>query len=116
MSALIHAATVVADVYMIAATMHCSLYRDFTMTVITIIGLATALVASVIRQNDIKVLTYSTVNQRFAMFSCAWNRQLWRRLFHVLTHPSSKALMFLGVVALYAPWWRAGYPGTWVYL
>lgn len=99
-SALIHAATMVtAGVYMIARSHALFSLSDFTMTVITIIGLATALVAAsiAIRQNDIKkVLAYSTVSQLGFMFLALGTGNYVAAVFHVLTHAFFKALMFLG--------------------
>ena len=71
-SALIHAATMVtAGIYMIARSNVMFSMAPFTLNIIAIIGLATALLAAsiAIRQNDIKkVLAYSTVSQLGFMF------------------------------------------------
>ena len=99
-SALIHAATMVtAGIYMIARSNALFSLSEVTMTVITIIGLATALVAAsiAIRQNDIKkVLAYSTVSQLGFMFLALGTGNYVAAVFHVLTHAFFKALMFLG--------------------
>ncbi|RYE11996.1 MAG: NADH-quinone oxidoreductase subunit L, partial [Sphingobacteriales bacterium] len=99
-SALIHAATMVtAGIYMIARSNALFSLSDVTMAVITIIGLATALVAAsiAIRQNDIKkVLAYSTVSQLGFMFLALGTGNYIAAVFHVLTHAFFKALMFLG--------------------
>jgi NADH-quinone oxidoreductase subunit L len=99
-SALIHAATMVtAGIYMIARSHALFSLSELTQTVITIIGLATALVAAsiAIRQNDIKkVLAYSTVSQLGFMFLALGTGNYVAAVFHVLTHAFFKALMFLG--------------------
>jgi NADH-quinone oxidoreductase subunit L len=101
-SALIHAATMVtAGVYMIARSN--ALYSldaaEITRTVITFIGLATALFAASIalKQNDIKkVLAYSTVSQLGFMFLALGLGNYVAAVFHVMTHAFFKALLFLG--------------------
>jgi NADH-quinone oxidoreductase subunit L len=101
-SALIHAATMVtAGVYMIARSN--ALYSldaaELTRTVISIIGLATALFAASIalKQNDIKkVLAYSTVSQLGFMFLALGMGNYVAAVFHVMTHAFFKALLFLG--------------------
>lgn len=72
---------------------------DFTMDMITIIGLATALLAATIalKQNDIKkVLAYSTVSQLGFMFLALGTGAYVAAVFHVMTHAFFKALLFLG--------------------
>jgi NADH-quinone oxidoreductase subunit L len=99
-SALIHAATMVtAGIYMIARSNALFSLAEFTQTVITIVGLATALLAAsiAIKQNDIKkVLAYSTVSQLGFMFIALGTGNYVAAVFHVLTHAFFKALMFLG--------------------
>ena len=99
-SALIHAATMVtAGIYMIARSNALFSLSEFTQTVITVVGLATALVAAsiAIKQNDIKkVLAYSTVSQLGFMFLSLGTGNYVAAVFHVLTHAFFKALMFLG--------------------
>lgn len=99
-SALIHAATMVtAGIYMIARSHVLFSLAPVTQHVITIIGLATALLAAsiAIKQNDIKkVLAYSTVSQLGFMFIALGTGNYVAAVFHVLTHAFFKALMFLG--------------------
>ena len=99
-SALIHAATMVtAGIYMIARSNALFSLSEFTQTVITIIGLGTALLAAsiAIKQNDIKkVLAYSTVSQLGFMFVALGTGNYVAAVFHVLTHAFFKALLFLG--------------------
>lgn len=72
-SALIHAATMVtAGIYMVARCNVLFTLSHFTMTFISIIGIATALLSATIamRQNDIKkVLAYSTASQLGFIFT-----------------------------------------------
>ncbi len=99
-SALIHAATMVtAGIYMIARSNALFSQALFTLSVISIIGLATALLAATIaiKQNDIKkVLAYSTVSQLGFMFIALGTGHYVAAVFHVLTHAFFKALLFLG--------------------
>lgn len=99
-SALIHAATMVtAGIYMIARSNALFSLAPITQQVITIVGLATALLAATIaiQQNDIKkVLAYSTVSQLGFMFLALGTGNYVAAVFHVLTHAFFKALMFLG--------------------
>ncbi len=99
-SALIHAATMVtAGIYMIARSNALFSLAHQTQTIITIVGLATALLAAsiAIKQNDIKkVLAYSTVSQLGFMFVALGTGNYVAAVFHVLTHAFFKALMFLG--------------------
>ncbi|HTC00819.1 MAG TPA: NADH-quinone oxidoreductase subunit L [Ferruginibacter sp.] len=99
-SALIHAATMVtAGIYMIARSNILFTMAPFTESVITIIGLATAVLAATIalKQNDIKkVLAYSTVSQLGYMFIGLGVGAYTGAVFHVMTHAFFKALLFLG--------------------
>ena len=70
-----------------------------TMTVVAIVGLATAIFAATIalKQNDIKkVLAYSTVSQLAYMFLGLGVGAYTGAVFHVMTHAFFKALLFLG--------------------
>jgi NADH-quinone oxidoreductase subunit L len=99
-SALIHAATMVtAGIYMIARSNVLYTLAPFTQTVITVVGLATMLLAATIaiKQNDIKkVLAYSTVSQLGYMFIALGVGSYTGAVFHVMTHAFFKALLFLG--------------------
>ncbi len=99
-SALIHAATMVtAGIYMIARSNIMYSLAPTTMTVVAIIGLATAIFAATIalKQNDIKkVLAYSTVSQLGYMFLGLGVGAYTGAVFHVMTHAFFKALLFLG--------------------
>jgi NADH-quinone oxidoreductase subunit L len=99
-SALIHAATMVtAGIYMIARSNIIYSLAPFTLSIISWVGLATALLAATIalRQYDIKkVLAYSTVSQLGFMFLALGSGAYVAAVFHVLTHAFFKALLFLG--------------------
>ena len=99
-SALIHAATMVtAGIYMIARSHVMFSLAPVTLSVVAVIGLATALLAATIavKQNDIKkVLAYSTVSQLGYMFLGLGCGAYTGAVFHVMTHAFFKALLFLG--------------------
>jgi NADH-quinone oxidoreductase subunit L len=99
-SALIHAATMVtAGIYMIVRSNAIFIVTPFTMEVIAIVGLATALFAGTIAiyQKDIKkVLAYSTVSQLGYMFLALGVGAFTSGMFHLMTHAFFKALLFLG--------------------
>ena len=99
-SALIHAATMVtAGVYMIARNAVLFSHAPFTLEVIAVIGVVTALFAGTIGlvQNDIKrVLAYSTVSQLGFMFLAVGVGSFAGGVFHLYTHAFFKALLFLG--------------------
>jgi NADH-quinone oxidoreductase subunit L len=98
-SALIHAATMVtAGVYMIARTHVLFDHSPFALSVVAIVGAATALFAATIGlvQNDIKrVLAYSTISQLGYMFLGCGVAAYSAAIFHLMTHAFFKALLFL---------------------
>ena len=99
-SALIHAATMVtAGIYMIARSSILYNLAPVTLNIISILGLATAILAAIIglKQNDIKkVLAYSTVSQLGYMFLALGLGAYSTAVFHLTTHAFFKALLFLG--------------------
>jgi len=99
-SALIHAATMVtAGVYMIGRNAVLFSHAPETLTIVAIIGCATAFFAGTIGlvQNDIKrVLAYSTVSQLGYMFLAMGVGAYAAGVFHLYTHAFFKALLFLG--------------------
>jgi NADH-quinone oxidoreductase subunit L len=99
-SALIHAATMVtAGVYMIGRNAVLFSHAPLTLTIVAIVGTATALLAGTIGlvQNDIKrVLAYSTVSQLGYMFLAMGVGAYASGIFHLYTHAFFKALLFLG--------------------
>ena len=111
-SALIHAATMVAaGVYLVArvyplmsAGMPLTASGDpagttVALTVVTWVGAATAVFAALIAiaQNDIKrILAYSTVSQLGYMMAGLGVGGVAVGMFHLITHAFFKALLFLG--------------------
>lgn len=98
-SALIHAATMVtAGIYMVARS-HVLFDRSpLALSVVAVIGAATAIFAACIGlvQNDIKrVLAYSTVSQLGYMFMGCGVAAYSAAVFHLMTHAFFKALLFL---------------------
>ena len=99
-SALIHAATMVTAGVFLMARINPILFRGpDTLTVIAVIGAATAFYAATIAcaQNDIKkVLAYSTISQLGYMFLAIGSGAYVAAIFHMITHAFFKALLFLG--------------------
>ncbi|HEY6197286.1 MAG TPA: NADH-quinone oxidoreductase subunit L [Candidatus Binatia bacterium] len=99
-SALIHAATMVtAGVYLTARLNFLFALAPWTLSLIAIVGAATALLAGTIAvaQTDIKrVLAYSTVSQLGYMFLAAGVGAFGAAVFHLFTHAFFKACLFLG--------------------
>jgi NADH-quinone oxidoreductase subunit L len=98
-SALIHAATMVAaGVYLTARMMGIILVSETMMYVVASIGAFTAFLAASIGlvQNDIKrVLAYSTVSQLGYMIMALGLAGYTAGTFHLMTHAFFKALLFL---------------------
>jgi NADH-quinone oxidoreductase subunit L len=99
-SALIHAATMVtAGVFLMARANPILNLSGDTVTIIAIVGAATALFAATIAcaQRDIKkVLAYSTISQLGYMFLAVGSGAYVAAIFHMVTHAFFKALLFLG--------------------
>jgi NADH-quinone oxidoreductase subunit L len=99
-SALIHAATMVtAGVYLVARMAPLFSRSTTAMTVVAVVGAATALMAATVAlvQTDIKrVLAYSTVSQLGYMFLACGVGAFGVAIFHLYTHAFFKALLFLG--------------------
>ncbi|MFQ5776499.1 MAG: NADH-quinone oxidoreductase subunit L [Terriglobia bacterium] len=99
-SALIHAATMVAaGVYMVARSHPLFALAPLSLTVVAVIGCLTALFAATIAlvQTDIKrILAYSTVSQLGYMFLALGAGAFAAGMFHLMTHAFFKALLFLG--------------------
>lgn len=99
-SALIHAATMVtAGVFMVARMSPLFEYSDTALTVVTLVGAATAFFAATVGcvQNDIKrVIAYSTCSQLGYMFFAIGVSAYQAAVFHLMTHAFFKALLFLG--------------------
>ncbi|MCE5322989.1 NADH-quinone oxidoreductase subunit L [bacterium] len=101
-SALIHAATMVAAGVYLVARMYPVYLADtsgIALTVVAYIGAFTALFAATIgiAQNDIKkVLAYSTVSQLGYMIMSLGVFGYVAAIFHLMTHAFFKAQLFLG--------------------
>ena len=97
-SALIHAATMVAaGIYLVARTF--PIMTADALTIIAYIGAITAFIAATIAiaQNDIKrVLAYSTVSQLGYMIMALGVGAYTAGFFHLVTHAMFKAGLFLG--------------------
>ncbi len=98
-SALIHAATMVAaGVYLIARTHPLFEMAPTTMLVVAIIGAVTALFAATIgtvKTNIKRVLAYSTISQLGYMMLALGVGAFSASIFHLATHAFFKALLFL---------------------
>ncbi|XJZ27128.1 NADH-quinone oxidoreductase subunit L [Bacillota bacterium Lsc_1132] len=98
-SALIHAATMVAaGVYLVAALFPLFLASKTALFTIAVIGAFTAIFAASIGlvQTDIKrVLAYSTVSQLGYMMLALGSAGYVAGVFHLMTHAFFKALLFL---------------------
>lgn len=99
-SALIHAATMVAaGVYLVGVMYPVFLASEVALTVVAVVGGITGLFAATIAlvQNDIKrVLAYSTISQLGLMMLALGTIGYVAGLFHLMTHAFFKALLFLG--------------------
>ena len=99
-SALIHAATMVAaGVYVVARSHVLFLHAPMAMMVVAVIGCLTALLAATMAlvQTDIKkVLAYSTISQLGYMFLGCGVGAFASGMFHLTTHAFFKGLLFLG--------------------
>jgi NADH-quinone oxidoreductase subunit L len=99
-SALIHAATMVtAGVFMVARLSPMFELAPLALEVVTLVGAVTAFFAASVGlvQNDIKrVVAYSTCSQLGYMFVACGVGAYAAGIFHLFTHASFKALLFLG--------------------
>ena len=98
-SALIHAATMVAaGVFMLARSFFLLQTSAMALTLVLWIGLITSLIAALMatQQDDIKrVLAYSTLSQLGLMVAAVGLSNPEAGIFHLFTHASFKALLFL---------------------
>nr|QGQ56198.1 NADH dehydrogenase subunit 5 [Monimopetalum chinense] len=99
-SALIHAATMVAaGVFLVARLLPLFIVIPYVMNLIALIGILTILLGAtlVLAQKDIKrSLAYSTMSQLGYMMLALGLGSSRAALFHLITHAYSKALLFLG--------------------
>jgi NADH-quinone oxidoreductase subunit L len=98
-SALIHAATMVAaGVYLLVRTSPLLGASPDVLNVITVVGLSTALlggIASLWQTNFKRGIAYSTASQLGWMFVAVGIGAPFAAFFHLVTHASFKAMMFL---------------------
>ncbi|MBP9733774.1 MAG: NADH-quinone oxidoreductase subunit L, partial [Candidatus Omnitrophica bacterium] len=103
-SALIHAATMVAaGIYMMARMFFMIELSGDAMQTIAVFGTVTAVLAAglAVVQTDIKkILAYSTVSQLGYMASAVGLGSAETGMFHLTTHAFFKALLFLGAGAI----------------
>nr|YP_010016525.1 NADH dehydrogenase subunit 5 [Crotalaria pallida]QOJ44411.1 NADH dehydrogenase subunit 5 [Crotalaria pallida] len=99
-SALIHAATMVAaGVFLVARLLPLFIVIPYIMNVIAFIGIITVVLGATLAlaQKDIKRnLAYSTMSQLGYMMLALGMGSYRAALFHLITHAYSKALLFLG--------------------
>ncbi|MAO89170.1 MAG: NADH-quinone oxidoreductase subunit L [Dehalococcoidia bacterium] len=99
-SALIHAATMVAaGVYLVARMMPIFQLAPEIMLIVMIIGLITFIFAGsmALVMSDIKkVLAYSTISHLGLMMLCLGAGGVAAAIFHLVVHGIAKALLFLG--------------------
>ena len=103
-SALIHAATMVtAGVFMVARLSPLFELAPIALGCVAIVGATTAFFAATVGlvQTDIKrVVAYSTCSQLGYMFAAEGVGAYGAGMFHLFTHASFKALLFLGAGAV----------------
>nr|YP_010928832.1 NADH dehydrogenase subunit F [Tetrataxis salicifolia]WKK47811.1 NADH dehydrogenase subunit F [Tetrataxis salicifolia] len=99
-SALIHAATMVAaGIFLVARLLPLFIIIPYIMNFISLIGIVTVLLGATLAlaQKDIKrSLAYSTMSQLGYMMLALGMGSYRAALFHLITHAYSKALLFLG--------------------
>ncbi len=96
-SALIHAATMVAAGVFLLARVY-PLFNDAELTILAIVGCFTAFMAATIAlsQTDLKrILAYSTISQLGYMVMAMGIGAYTSSLFHLVTHAFFKCLLFL---------------------
>ena len=103
-SALIHAATMVAaGVYLVARMYGFYVLTPTTMAIIALVGGFTALFAAtmgVVKKEIKQVLAYSTISQYGYMMLALGAGSYVAATFHLMTHAFFKALLFLGAGAV----------------
>ena len=99
-SALIHAATMVAaGVFLVARFYPVFQASENALTVVALVGAFTAVIAGTMALvvNDMKrVMAYSTISQLGYMMAALGVGAYGAAVFHLLTHASFKALLFMG--------------------
>nr|QXJ79885.1 NADH dehydrogenase subunit F [Gymnadenia crassinervis] len=99
-SALIHAATMVAaGIFLVARLLPLFIIIPYIMNIICLVGIITVLLGATLAlaQRDIKrSLAYSTMSQLGYIMLALGIGSYRAALFHLITHAYSKALLFLG--------------------
>nr|YP_010471770.1 NADH dehydrogenase subunit F [Nervilia aragoana]UVG41128.1 NADH dehydrogenase subunit F [Nervilia aragoana] len=99
-SALIHAATMVAaGIFLVARLLPLFIVIPYIMNIICLVGIITVLLGATLAlaQRDIKrSLAYSTISQLGYIMLALGIGSYRAALFHLITHAYSKALLFLG--------------------
>ncbi|CAN0929785.1 NAD(P)H-quinone oxidoreductase subunit 5, chloroplastic [Linum grandiflorum] len=99
-SALIHAATMVAaGIFLVARLLPLFVVIPYIMNIIALVGIITGFLGATLAlaQKDIKKsLAYSTMSQLGYMMLALGIGSYRAALFHLITHAYSKALLFLG--------------------
>nr|YP_009749487.1 NADH dehydrogenase subunit F [Habenaria chejuensis]QII91574.1 NADH dehydrogenase subunit F [Habenaria chejuensis] len=99
-SALIHAATMVAaGIFLVARLLPLFIVIPYIMNIICLVGIITVLLGATLAlaQRDIKrSLAYSTMSQLGYIMLALGIGSYRTALFHLITHAYSKALLFLG--------------------
>nr|YP_010121779.1 NADH-plastoquinone oxidoreductase subunit 5 [Dactylorhiza viridis]QII90826.1 NADH dehydrogenase subunit F [Dactylorhiza viridis var. coreana]QRE83820.1 NADH-plastoquinone oxidoreductase subunit 5 [Dactylorhiza viridis] len=99
-SALIHAATMVAaGIFLVARLLPLFIVIPYIMNIICLVGIITVLLGATLAlaQRDIKrSLAYSTMSQLGYIMLALGIGSYRAALFHLITHAYSKALLFLG--------------------
>nr|YP_009170113.1 NADH-plastoquinone oxidoreductase subunit 5 [Larrea tridentata]ALE28903.1 NADH-plastoquinone oxidoreductase subunit 5 [Larrea tridentata]QCW94697.1 NADH dehydrogenase subunit F [Larrea tridentata] len=99
-SALIHAATMVAaGIFLVARLLPLFIVVPYIMNIIAVLGIITLLFGATLAlaQKDVKRgLAYSTMSQLGYMMLALGMGSYRAGLFHLITHAYSKALLFLG--------------------
>nr|YP_010519166.1 NADH-plastoquinone oxidoreductase subunit 5 [Choerospondias axillaris]QWC53626.1 NADH-plastoquinone oxidoreductase subunit 5 [Choerospondias axillaris]UXO95876.1 NADH-plastoquinone oxidoreductase subunit 5 [Choerospondias axillaris] len=99
-SALIHAATMVAaGIFLVARLLPLFIVIPYIMNLISLVGIITVFLGATLAlaQKDIKrSLAYSTMSQLGYMMLALGMGSYRAALFHLITHAYSKALLFLG--------------------
>lgn len=103
-SALIHAATMVAaGVFLLARMSPIFEYSEYCLNLVLFIGSITAFFMGIIAvvENDIKrIFAYSTISQLGIMMAAMGVSAYAAGIFHLITHSFVKALLFLGAGAI----------------
>ena len=112
-SALIHAATMVAaGIFLVARLLPLFIVIPSIMYIISLIGIITVLLGATLAlaQKDIRGLAYSTMSQLGYMMLALGMGSYRSALFHLITHEYSKALLFFRI------WIRYSFNGSYSWI